>query len=246
MVDTMSSGNITKDQYEEFISNFDPRIESLLYIPESWCVIPINYENYILFSKRTVGYNININFYCRYDENYNSIILLVKYIYLGSYHESADVLFEILDYKNTTYKNKTTNNTTVCSSADEDIITMISHFDNYMLSIKDKNITFEQFQIYLRHLYKNTNNLNLLKPYNSEVCSFEVNVIYEFNTIVVRFYYEDKNNKYNKNWCDYLLYKNRLVGDEFNELDPKVNGAILERVDEFAYDFQLFYLVAFE
>ncbi len=247
MVDMMSSGNITKDYYEEFISNFDPRVESELHIPETWCVVPIKKDDYLLFSKRIVDPNINIHFYCKYDEANKSIIMLVKYIYLGAYHESADVLFEILDFKKNTYNNKTTKNKTVCFSADEDIISMIAHFNNYILSIKEKEITFDQYKLYLAHLYKNTHEMNLLEDYESEFCSFQVRVVYEFKTVVVRIFFIENNTEYScKRWCDFLLYKNRIVGDEFNNLDPKVNGPILERLDAFVWDFQLFSLVAFE
>jgi hypothetical protein len=247
MVDTMSSGNITREYYEEFISNFDPRVESDLYIPETWCVIPTKYGDYLLFSKRIVDPNINIHFYCKYDEENKSIIMLVKYIYLGAFSETSDVLFEILDYKNTTYKNKTTKDTTVCFSADEDIISMIGHFNHYLLSIKEKQITFDQYKMYLEHLYKNTHETNLLEDYDSDCVSFQVRVIYEFQTIVVRIYFQENNKEYDcKRWCDFLLYKNRIVGDEFNNLDPHVNGAILERLDAFVWDFQLFSLVAFK
>ncbi len=244
MSDTMSHGNITKNQYSEFISNFDPRVESELHIPESWCVIPVEYQNYLLFSKRTVDPNININFYCKYDEEYNSIRLLVKYIYLGVYHETADILFEMLDYKKNTYDHKTTKDKTVCFSADEDIITMIGHFDNYMLSIKDTEITFDQFKLYLQHLYKNTHATNLLDDYESEFCIFQVRITYEFKTVLVRIYFEDKISK-NTAWFDFLLYKNRIIGDDFNNLDTKVTSPILERLDNFVTDFQLFSLVAF-
>ncbi len=245
MDDIYPRGNISKDQYEEFISNFDPRCESLLHIPETWCMVPIKNRENVLFSKRIINPNINIHFYCRYDEENESIIILVKYIYLGAYNETADVLFEILDYKKNTYNHETTNNKTVCFAADEDIITMISHFDNYMLSIKDTHITFEQFKMYLRHLYKNSHELKLLEPYNSEICSFQINIVYEYKTVVVRIYFEDK--KLNvTNWCDFLLYKNRIVGDEFNNIDTQINRPILERLDEIFYDFQLFSLVAFE
>ncbi len=72
-----------------------------------------------------------------------------------------------------------------------------------------------------------------------------MNIVYEYQTIVIRIYFEDKK-KYGRNWCDFLFYKNRIVGDEFNDVDPKVNGPILERLDEIICDFQLFSLVAFE
>jgi hypothetical protein len=96
-------------------------------------------------------------------------------------------------------------------------------------------------------LSKNTHESNLLEPYESEFCFFQVRITYEFQTVLVRIHFQDKHNKYNNTtWFDFLLYKNRIVGDDFNNIDTNVTGPILDRLDAFVSDFQLFSLVAFE
>ena len=85
------------------------------------------------------------------------------------------------------------------------------------------------------------NHPELITNYNSKKYNFNIIVYYNKSEegIIIKFNFHDKKNNY-KGEIEYYLFKNRLVGDDFNSLDNDLDYEISKRVDEIYIDFSTF------
>lgn len=226
---------VTREQYLEYISTYHPSYNGKVLRSLNWCFKPIVLENgYIYFIKREHRPGIDVNFYAKYEDN--CIKIRVEYNYFELYDEINVVQFCLYDYKKNNYESKTMDNHVVNFMADEEILTFIKQFDEYMLEIKDSPITVEEYKFYLKHII---NNPELIKPHSSENCNFSIKVFYEEESIFIRFdYYNKLSKEYYKK--EFRLFKNRALGDDFHDIHNNVYHEIIQRFDEILCDFQLF------
>ena len=79
----------------------------------------------------------------------------------------------------------------------------------------------------------------LFKDFSSPNCDFNIDVSYGENAFIVRFNYYDK--LYNQEeHMEYLLYKNRTIGDDYHDMNNHVNIEITKRLDDINIDFMTF------
>ena len=225
--------------YCEFITSFHPHYNGAVLKPYSWCHDPVEVEDhYIEFIKRILPDIINITFFAKYDFVNKQILIKCEYEYFVHYYEKSEVNFVLKGYKDNTYNYTNIHGIMINHLADEEILTFINMFDQFFLEQKDDSLTQTEFEIYVKHLRIHP---ELIKDYHSSTCDFRVELYYnrsEYN-ITVKFHFHDKINKY-KHLIDFHIYKNRLVGNMFNDLDVHVNDAISTRMDLINIDYMEF------
>lgn len=232
---------ISRTFYNEFITSFHIHYNGAFLKPYSWCHEPAEGDDYYIeFIKRlSPNFNfINTVFFAKYDFTNKQILIKCEYEYFVHYYEKSEVNFILKGYKDNTYNYTNIHGIMVNHLADEEILTFITMFDQFFLEEKDDPLTQIEFDKYMRHLNCHP---ELTADYHSAKCDFHIELYYnhsEYN-ITIKFHFNDKLNKY-KNYIDFQLYKNRLVGDMFNDLDIYVNDAISTRLDLINMDYMEF------
>jgi hypothetical protein len=225
--------------YCEFITSFHTHYNGSFLKPISWCHLPIEKDyGYVEFIKRSARNYINTTFLAKYDFKNQQILIKCEYNYFEHYVEKSEVDFILKGYKNNTYNYKNIYGDIINHLADEEILSFIKLFDQFYLEQTDIPLRKDEFEMYLKHLKKYP---KLISDYTSDICDFKIDVYYydlEYN-IVVRFSYHDKINKY-KDMIEYYLFKNRMVGDDYNDLNFEVNNIISTRMDEIYIDYTEF------
>jgi hypothetical protein len=221
--------------YCDFITSFHPNYNGTFLKPLSWCHTPIEKDGYVEFIKRNSRNYINTTFLAKYDFKNQHIIIKCEYNYFEHYVENSEVDFILKNYKENTYNYKNIHGDMINHLADEEILSFIKMFDQFYLEQTDIPLRKDEFDMYKKHLKKHP---ELTSDYYSDKCNFKVDIYYydsEYN-IVVRFNFHDKINKY-KDMIEYYLFKNRMVGDDFNDLNREVNNIISTRMDEIYIDY---------
>jgi hypothetical protein len=229
---------INHNFYCEFITTFHKNYNGKCLRPWSWCHTHIERENgYVEFIKRQSRYDIDTTFFAKYDFTKEEIIIKCEYEYFANdCPEVSEANFRLIDYKKNDYNGINIHGTNVNFLADQEILTFIKMFDQFYLEQKDKDFTQEEFNLYMRHLKLKP---ELTKNYSSKNCDFNLDFYYSEQAFVIRFNYHDK--KYNKyDMFEYILYKNRTLGDDFNDLNNNLDFEIAQRFDDIHIDFMTF------
>ncbi len=230
---------ITPEFFSNFIETYNPDYNKGIMRPLSWCCYPtIREDGYTEFSRRNKRENIREIFYGKYENN--QIKIKVIYFYLNVYlDEEYDVVeFYLFGYNKNTYDSFTLTKKTVHFIADQEILTFIKQFDNYILELEDKPIYEDEYNLYIKHL---KNKPELTKKHESDNCIFRLSFYFEHSYVVIRVDYKNKKYK-DSQFYEYALYRNRLEGNDFNDLDIDIFFEVAHRIDEIYYDFQLFFL----
>ena len=224
--------------YCEFITSFHVNYNGAFLKPLSWCYMPQEKDDYIEFIKRTARNFINTTFLAKYDFTNKQILIKCEYEYFDLYNEKSEVNFILKGCKDNTYNYKNIHGDNINHLADEEILTFIKQFDQFYLEEKDVALTQDEYKKYLRHL---KNHPELTNGHDCVMCKFDIEIYYNFSeyNITVKFNFHDKINKY-KNSIEYCLFKNRLVGDDFNDLDFNINNIISSRMDLINIDYMEF------
>ncbi len=227
--------------YCEFITSFHTEYNGDFLKPLSWCYIPKETENgYVEFIKRSARNYINTTFLAKYDFKNRNIIIKCEYNYFEHYLEKSEVDFVLKDYKENTYNYKNIHGEMINHLADEEILTFIKFFDQFYLEQNDVLVSKDEFELYLMHIKKHS---ELLADYNCDKCEFKVEIYYneqEYN-VAVKFSFHDKINKYME-VIEFYLFKNRMTGDDFNDLNSAVNNIISTRMDDIYIDYTQFFI----
>jgi hypothetical protein len=184
---------------------------------------------------------INTTFLAKYDFKNQQILIKCEYNYFEDYVENSEVDFILKNYKDNTYNYKNIYGDTINHLADEEILSFIKMFDQFYLEQNDIPLRNDEYDMYLMHL---KNHPELTSDYTSDTCDYIVDIYYneqEYN-IAVRFSFHDKINKY-KDLIEYYLFKNRIVGDDYNDLNTTVNNIIATRVDNIYIDYTEFVIL---
>ncbi len=224
--------------YCDFITSFHPHYNGTFLKPLSWCHTPVENNGYVEFIKRNARNYINTTFLAKYDFNNKHIIIKCEYNYFEHYLEKSEVDFILKGYKDNTYNYKNIHGDMINHLADEEILSFIKMFDQFYLEQVDIPLRKEEFNLYLKHL---KNHPKLTADHNCNTCEFKIDIYYnetEYNT-VVRFNFHDKINKY-MDMIEYYLFKNRLVYDEYNDLNSAVNYIMSSRMDAIYIDYMEF------
>ena len=222
----------------EFLTSFHEHYNGKCLKPLSWCHIPIEREdNYIEFIKRKKRAYVNATFLTKYDFAKNVIIIKCEYHYFGDDNgEISEANFTLIDYKKNDYNGINIHGNNVNFYADEEILTFIKQFDQFYLEQKDKLLTWEEYDSYMKHLQTKP---ELYMSHNSDICNYNVKFKYSEESVLIRFEYYDKKNK-RDNYIELLMYKNRALGDDFNDMEPSVHFEIAKRFDDIYIDFMMF------
>ena len=229
---------VTYDFYCNFITSFHEDYNGLCLRSLSWCHVPIEREDkYIEFIKRRKRCLVDVTFLAKYDFAKNIILIKCEYNYFGDeFPEISEVSFQLTDYKKNTYNSINIHNNTVNYMADQEIQTFIKMFDYFYLEQQDTIFTKEQYNMYIKHFKTKP---ELFKDFSSPNCDFNINVSYGEHAFIVRFNYYDK--LYNQEeHMEYLLYKNRTIGDDYHDMNNHVNIEITKRLDDINIDFMTF------
>ena len=224
--------------YCEFITSFHINYNGKCLRSLSWCHMPIERENgYVEFIKRKARYDIDTIFLAKYDFYKEEIIIKCEYDYFGEdFPEISEVNFRLIDYKKNDYNFINIHGNNVNFLADQEILTFIKQFDQFYLEQTDEELTIDEYNLYMRHLKLKP---QLTKNHSSKKCDFNLDFYYSEKALVIRVnYHNKKNNKFNM--VEYLLYKNRTLGDDFNDLDNNVDFEIAQRFDDIHIDFMTF------
>ncbi len=231
---------ITQEFFNNFISTYHPDYNNGVLRPLSWCHIPReSNDGYIEFIHRVRGNDISELFYAKYEDNKIKIKVMYSYlnIYIDPVYEIVEFYF--LDMNNNTYDSFTINTETVYFLADQDILTFIKQFNNYILELNDKPILESEYNLYIKHL---KNRPELIKYHESDNCIFRLAFYFEHSYIVIKVIYENKKNNKNE-FFEYALFRNRIEGCNHWDIDNDVFFEVSQRIDEIYYDFQLFFLL---
>jgi len=222
----------------EFLTSFHEHYNGKCLKPLSWCHIPIEREdNYIEFIKRKKRAYVDATFLAKYDFVKNVIIIKCEYNYFGDDNgEKSEANFTLIDYKKNDYNGINIHGDNVNFYADEEILTFIKQFDQFYLEQKDKLLTWEEYDSYMKHLQTKP---ELYMSHNSDVCNYNIKFKYSEESVLIRFDYYDKKNK-RDNYIELLMYKNRALGDDFNDMEPSVHFEIAKRFDDIYIDFMMF------
>lgn len=234
---------IDEETFNHFINSYHPDYNQGILRPLSWCHIPhIEEDGYIQFIRKSNRQSINTTFYAKLEEN--KIKIKVIYYYFGDYEETSFVYFNLIDYRTHTYESFTLNNKTVNYLADQEILTFIKQFDNFLLELIDIPITKGEYDLYMKHL---KNKPELIQDHESKNCKFKISFYFEHSYIVIRVTYENKKYKdsqyIDSQYFEYVIFKNRLEDGGFNDLDNDVHFEVSQRIDEIYYDAQLFFSI---
>ncbi len=224
--------------YCEFITTFHPHYNGAFLKPLSWCYMPVEKDGYVEFIKRTARNYISTTFLAKYDFNNKQIIIKCEYNYFEHYLENSEVNFILKGCKDNTYNCKNMHGDLINHLADEEILSFIKMFDQFYLEQVDVPLTKDEYEMYLKHL---KNYPELTCYYDCDKCQFIIDIYYNEteHNIVVRFNFHDKINKY-KDMIEYYLFKNRMVGDDFNDLNSSINNIISTRMDKIYIDYTQF------
>ena len=226
---------ITPDFYLNYLSTYHTNYNGKILRSLNWCHEPKSVDNtYVEFIDRQHRPDIDLIFCSRF--NNNIINIRIDYYYFGLFNEKKTVEFNLLDYKKNTYNNLTTDNNIVNFMADEEIITFINQFDDYCLEINDTPFTFEEYNLYSRHIMLHP---ELYKSHTSKYCDYNVSHYLEEGSLFIKFNYIDKTINESK-LKEFRIFKNRAQGDTFHDIDNNVNYEIVQRYDEILYDFYTF------
>ncbi len=224
--------------YCEFITSFHPHYNGAFLKPLSWCYTPVEKDGYVEFIKRAARNYINTTFLAKYDFNNKQIIIKCEYSYFEYYVENSEVEFILKGYKNNTYNCRNMHGDLINHLADEEILSFIKMFDQFFLEQTDIPLTKGEYEMYIKHL---NNYPELTSYYNCDKCQFLIDIYYNEteNNIAVRFNFHDKINNY-KDMIEYYLFKNRMVGDDYNDLNSAINNIISTRMDNIYIDYTQF------
>ena len=222
----------------EFLTSFHEHYNGKCLRPISWCHNSIEREDgYIEFIKREKRAYVDATFLAKYDFAKNVINIKCEYNYFGDdYGEKSEANFTLIDYKKNDYNGINIHGDNVNFYADEEILTLIKQFDQFYLEQKDKLLTKDEFNLYMKHLRMKP---ELFISHNSNICNYTIKFSYSEESVVVRFDYYDKKNNHSS-FIEYLMYKNRTLGDDFNDTEPSVDFEISKRFDEIQIDFMTF------
>jgi hypothetical protein len=225
--------------YCEFITSFHVHYNGTFLRPLSWCYEPKEREDgFIEFINRSARNYINTTFLAKYDFNNKNIIIRCEYNYFEHYEEISEVKFVLKGCKDNDYNFINIHQNMVCHLADEEILTFIKIFDQFYLEQTHIPLNESEYNFYILHL---KNKPELTKQHKSKICNFIIDIYYnKIETgLVVRIKFYDKKNKF-KDVIEYYIFKNRLVGDDFTDLDTNVNYEITNRLSEIYIDFITF------
>ena len=221
----------------EFLTSFHEHYNGKCLRPISWCHIPVERDGYIEFVKREKRAFVDTTFLAKYDFAKNVINIKCEYDYFGNdYNEKSEANFSLIDYKKNDYDGINIHRNNVNFYADQEILTLIKQFDQFFLEKKDKLFTKEEFSLYLKHIKTKP---ELYMPNSSDVCNYTIKFSYSNEAVLVTFDYYNKINK-KSSYIDYLMYKNRAIGDDFNDTESNVDFEIVQRFDEIYIDFMTF------
>ncbi len=230
---------ITPELFLNFIETYHPDYNKGVLRQLSWCHVPVAMEDgYTEFCRRNRRENMKEIFYAKYENN--KIKIKVNYFYFNIYmdEEQETVEFYLLGYNKHTYDSFTIDKTTVHFLADEEILTFIKHFDYYILELEDTPILEKEYNLYMKHL---KNRPELTRTHDSDNCKFRLAFYFEHSYMVIRVMYDNKIYK-DSRYYEYALYRNRIEGNDYNDIDNIISFEISQRIDEIYYDFQLFFL----
>ena len=224
--------------YCEFITSFHVNYNGSFLRPLSWCYMPKERDDYIEFINRTARNYINTTFLAKYDFKNKQILIKCEYNYFEHYVEKSEVDFILKGCKDNTYNYKNIHGDMINHLADEEILSFIKQFDQFYLEQSDIPLSENEYYMYLRHL---KNYPELTTDYTSNICDYEINIYYDKfeKNVAVKFNFHDKINGY-KDIIEYYLFKNRLVGDDYNDLNTAVHNIIASRMDLINIDFMEF------
>jgi hypothetical protein len=222
--------------YREFITSFHINYNGQFLKPLSWCYDPKNStDGFIEFINRSVRNYINTVFYAKYDLKTKNIIIRCEYNFFEDYFEQSETTFLLKGYKDNTYDCMNIHGNMINYLADQEILTFIKMFDQFFLEEVSIPLLEYEYNLYLQHL---KNYPDLLSNYTSKKCNFFVDINYNKHEqgIIIKFNFYDKKNN-NKGEIEYYLFKNRLVGDDFNSFDINLDDEISKRIDDIYIDF---------
>ncbi len=225
--------------YREFITSFHPNYNGDFLKPISWCSEPKdNNDGFIEFINRAHRNYIQVVFFAKYDFNNKNIIIRCEYNYFLHYLEKSETTIIFNGYKDNTYNYMNIHGEMINHLADEEIVTFIKLFDQFFLEQTNIPLLKEEYDLYMKHLKYHPELISII---NSE----SYNILTEFNynhheyCIILRFYFYNKQNKM-KDSIEYYIFKNRIVGDDFNDLDSNLNYEMTKRLDDINIDFITF------
>ncbi len=231
---------ISHDFYKKFFSTYSPSYNGKVMKTLSWCFEPREQDNgYTEYINRKVRPGIDISIDAKYNEEERCIDIRIYYDYDDTVmYEKGKILFKILDFKKNTYNCLTTDNKKVNFMADQEIITFLKQFDEYVLEQQNTYmIKHSDYIKYIIHIYNKCP--QLMEPYNSTVCNYSVSLYPAAGGIVVKFDYYYIPNKYTS--CkEFLIFYNRTVGDDFHDIDNELYDAMITRFDMIFCDFMEF------
>ncbi len=226
--------------YCEFITSFHSDYNGEFLKPLSWCYTPKeSNDGFIQFINRAHRNYITVVFYAKYDSKNKNIIIRCEYNYFEYYVETSETTFLLKGYKDNTYNFMNIHGNMINHLADEEILSFIKMFDQFFLEQNDIPLMIEEYALYIKHLKKHP---ELIDYYDSDICEYKIDMYYHEpeHNIIVRFNFNDKLNKY-KDMIEFYIYKNRMTGDDFNDLNTSVYNLIASRMDEIYIDFITFH-----
>ena len=227
--------------YCEFITSFHSDYNGEFLKPLSWCYTPKECpDGFILFINRAHRNYITVSFYAKFDYLNKNIIIKCEYNYFEHYVETSETTFLLKGYKDNTYNFTNVHGEKINHLADEEILTFIKFFDQFFLERVDIPLRQDQYDLYIKHIQKHP---ELTDNYDSDICYYKIDIYYNESehNIVVRFSFHDKLNKY-KDMIEFYLFKNRMTGDDFNDLNTSVYNLMASRMDEIYIDYTEFVL----
>ncbi len=225
--------------YCEFITSFHIDYNGDFLKPESWCYKPKNGPNgFIEFINRSIRNYIDIVFFAKYDFKNKNIIIKCEYNYFENYLEKSETTFTLNKYKDNTYNYMNIHGDMINHLADEEILTFIKLFDQFFLEQTHVPLLDYEYDLYIKYIKKFP---ELVCNYQSKKFNYTIDLYYNRDEegIIIRFNFHNKQNNY-KDALEYYIFKNRLVGDDFNDLDIELNNEIVKQVDEIYINFTTF------
>jgi len=225
--------------YCEFITSFHTDYNGEFLKTLSWCYKPKNGpDGFIEFINRSVRNYIDIVFFAKYDRKNKNIIIRCEYNYFEYYNEKSETTFTLNGYKNNTYNYMNIDGCMINHLADEEILSFIKLFDQFFLEQTHIPLLDYEYDLYTKYIL---NFPELICNYQSKKFKYDVDMYYnrEEQGLIIRFNFHNKRNNHEDS-IEYYIFKNRLVGDDFNDLDIELNNEILKQVDEIYINFTTF------
>lgn len=229
---------ISQELYEKFFNTYNPSYNGYILRPFSWCFSPRDQDNgYTEFINRRARPGIDISIDAKYDSINKIIDIRCYYEYDGHFYEKGQVMFKLCDLKKNTYECKTTDDKMVNYMADQEIMTFIKQFDDYILELQDNPILYHEYVKYMIHI---TNKCpELLHNHKSSVCTYNVSIFPGGGGLVVKFDYYYYPGKVGGS-KEFMLFNNRELGDDFYDIEPDLYEEIIKRYDMIVCDFRTF------